>query len=222
MRLLPICTWLWRNEITFVGVYVTWAVSWTVPYCPCNRRVYQYLHNTPSSMITRRCRRRRRPCTNKHKFPQHHKWPPSRTRWNAGYTTPKNIAILDVEDAEALVLSTIDFHAVRINVLMIEIRNRFLPGQQVQSPTTGPGEDGSGRVTPLRGCDPSFRQNDESIYHFCILQDDERETDGSNSQKKKKNNPVGRSIVEQAGIERGMDMDMEKRYLATCLRIVAG
>ena len=32
---------------------------------------------------------------------------------------------LDVEGAEALVLSTIDFHAVRIHVLMIEIRNSF-------------------------------------------------------------------------------------------------
>jgi len=32
---------------------------------------------------------------------------------------------LDVEGAEALVLSTIDFHAVQINVLMIEIANSF-------------------------------------------------------------------------------------------------
>ena len=85
MRLLPICTWLWRNEITFVGVYVTWAVSWTVPYCSCNnRRMYQYLHNTPSRTITRRRRRRRR---------RRKRRPPSMTKWNAGSTTPKSIVL---------------------------------------------------------------------------------------------------------------------------------
>lgn len=37
---------------------------------------------------------------------------------------------LDVEGAEALVLSTIDFHAVRINILMIEIQNNHCQSNQ--------------------------------------------------------------------------------------------
>lgn len=36
----------------------------------------------------------------------------------------------------------------------------------------------------------------------------------------KRNNPVGRSIVKQTGIER--DMDMEKRYLATFYELLQG
>ena len=37
---------------------------------------------------------------------------------------------LDVEGAEMLVLSTIDFHAIRINILMIEIQNNFCQSEQ--------------------------------------------------------------------------------------------
>ena len=39
---------------------------------------------------------------------------------------------LDVEGAEALVLSTIDFQAIRINVLMIEIANKHCRGDECQ------------------------------------------------------------------------------------------
>ena len=83
---------------------------------------------------------------------------------------------LDVEGAEALVLSTIDFHALRIHVLMIEIHSHFCKDDSlVQVPTTGPSKDGRGRVSPLRGCDPSFgrvctsRQSVSNLDCVCWL-----------------------------------------------------
>ena len=61
--------------------------------------------------------------------PNHH--PTNTTITTTTTTTPVrrrttlDFFSLDVEGAEALVLSTIDFHAVRIHVLMIEIHNTY-------------------------------------------------------------------------------------------------